>query len=587
MRPRIPEAAPANMDMERGILGAILLTGKWMPDLKLAHLHFEQHREVYRILQSLHEEGREIEILTAMEASRDSEAPAQIGSLICELPNACPSPLAAPAWLRELKRLSGQRGLWRWALEVQQAASQMDFERLERLRRARPSFEDGEDSGDAGSEIDEEPLRPVARVVPEIPNTDGPEPEVRRALRRMERRGASARTMATEVLRTDSRWRARLWFDAFRKQRMIGGRLWTDLDEQRIAEWLSRVYRVEISAESLRPICATISDDHGYDPLVGYLRGLRWDGTERIDTWLQWGMGAADTPILRWIGQAWLVQAVARALRPGCQADAVLVLLGEQGEGKTSTLRELVGEFWSESRIDIGSVPRCYQQLASAWVHELGEMSAFLGSRVDQNEAKTFLTAPVDRFIPLYGRVPVTWARRCVFVGTTNRPEFLRDPTGARRFWPVEVGRASPIRRELVVAARDQLWAEAVHRLNAGAEWWLPRERWSELREIQQDYQMGDAWADAIERWLSARAAIVPTATGLRVLCADGEPITSKILLTEAVGRRLEQITRTDEMRLGDIMERLGYRRKKVSSPTLKKQVHGFVEKDWMSFSEG
>ena len=97
MRPRLPEEAPANREMERGILGSILLTGKWMPDLKLAHFYFEQHREVYRVLQSLHEEGREIEILTAMEASRDSEAPEQIGALICALPNACPSPLAAPA----------------------------------------------------------------------------------------------------------------------------------------------------------------------------------------------------------------------------------------------------------------------------------------------------------------------------------------------------------------------------------------------------------------------------------------------------------------------------------------------------------
>ena len=347
------------------------------------------------------------------------------------------------------------------------------------------------------------------------------------------------------------------------------------------------MYRVEISAESLRPICATISDDHSYDPLVGYLRGLVWDGTERIDTWLQWGMGASVTPINRWIGQAWLVQAAARALRPGCQADAVLVLMGEQGEGKTSTLRELVGEFWSESRIDIGSVPRCYQQLASAWVHELGEMSAFLGSRVDQNEAKTFLTAPTDRFIPLYGRAPVTWARRCVFVGTTNRPEFLRDPTGARRFWPVEVGRTSPVQRDLVVAARNQLWAEAVHRLESGAEWWLPRERWPELREVQQDYQLSDAWSDAVERWIAAHAQITVTGAALRVLCVGGEPIISKTLLTAAIGKRLEQITRADEMRLSDIMERLGYRSRKVWSPASNRQVHGFIEKETLVFSEG
>ena len=564
------DIAPHNPELERTVLGGVLLTGKLPAKLSAGDFWIGPNREAYELLAGLAEEGRPVDLETAMVELAVTSATRNWGltvTALASMPNACPSPEGLTGWVRELRRLTHQRRLWQWSLDVRAAAADRDFVRLAQLQKAAPKErEDG--------------AEPAGRPGGDLP-TGEPEREVRAVLRRMAGRSASARTMAAEVLRTDTRWKGRLWFDNFRKIQMIGDRIWSDSDDQRVSEWLSRVYRVEISGESLRPICTMIADDNRRDPLTEYLRGLVWDGTERIGSWLLWGMGATDTPINRWIGQAWLVQAVARALRPGCQADATLVLLGEQGEGKTSTLRELVGAFWSESKIDIGNVPRCYQQAAAAWVHELGEMAQFLGSRMDQNEAKNFLTSPVDRFIPLHARATVYWERRCVFVGTTNRPEVLRDPTGARRFWPVEVGVAGPIRRAEVVALRDQLWAEAVHRYDAGDQYWLDKSRWGELRSVQADYQQSDPWAEAVEQWIGEYARVTPTGNGIPVLTAldGGAPVTTKTLLIAAIGRKLDAITQQDANRIGDVLTGLGYRTKKVHSTLTGKTINGIVKK--------
>ncbi len=570
----VADITPHDAEMERATLGAVLLIERWNDGLRLDLFHNPKTAAIAAFLLDMHQRGRTLDLVSVFsdlnEAHQSPDCPPDLRLIrfpeLAVLPNLCPSPESLPGWIVRLRELRHKRALWRWSQEIRAAAAAGDYDRLERLQKSAPRPQ-------------EETAEPAGRIVG-LPDAGAPRASVKRALHGLEKRGASARTMAAEILRTDTRWKDVLWYDDFRKIRMLADRAWSDHDDQRVAEWLARVYRVEISADSLRPILAAISDDHRRDPLNEWLRGLRWDGVERIDTWLQWGMGVVDSPINRWIGQAWLVQAVARALRPGCQADATLVLLGEQGEGKTSTLRQLVGgAFWSESKIDIGNVPRCYQQVAAAWVHELGEMSQFLGSKLDQNEAKNFLTSPSDSFTPLFGRSTVRWLRRSVFVGTTNRPEILRDPTGARRFLPVEVGVTGPVDQAAVVGQRDQLWAEAVARFDAGAEWWLPRARWGELREVQSDYQSGDAWGEAVEQWLREYATTIATPSGLDVLSVreTSEPVTTRVLLIKAIGKDLSAIHTADCARMGDILAGLGFRHRKVRHGS--SVVNGYTKK--------
>jgi hypothetical protein len=536
-------------EAEKSILGAILSQGALVEGLEVGDLFHARHQALLRLLQERALEGVDLVSVLGMIRLLPSDRQAELGGIayVAGLPSACPSIEAVPFWLRQLREARKNRELHQHIKAASAALDSGDYGEAQRLIRQKAPSAVGD--------------RPDHAVFPEGGKPESPILEAFKALKKR-----PDRVKADEVLRRDSRWEGRIWWDDFAKKRMLGREPYQDADDTRISLWLSRVYRLDVAPSMVGALVGAISQDQKKDPLESYLSGLAWDGTERIATWLQWGLGVADTPIHREIGRMWLIQAVARALKPGSRAEATLVLLGEQGEGKTSTLRDLVGSaFWSESKIDIGNSPRCYQQIAAAWVHELGEMAAFLGSRIDQNEAKNFLTAPVDDFIPLHGRNPVQWPRRCVFVGTANRPEILRDPTGARRFWPVEVGVSGPIQRDRVVGCRDQLWAEAVHQFRQGAPWWLPRDQWGALKVLQEDFNVGDAWQEAILDWLSD-----PQVKLLQ------EPITSKRILVGALGKKLETCTRQDEMRIGDIMARLGWRHKAVWSRALRKTVNGY-----------
>ncbi|MGG2035188.1 VapE domain-containing protein [Pseudomonas aeruginosa] len=75
---------------------------------------------------------------------------------------------------------------------------------------------------------------------------------------------------------------------------------------------------------------------------------------------------------------------------------------------------------------------RCY---AAKWISELGELDAF--NKADSTKAKQFFSASVDTFREKYGRRSRDVPRQCVFVGTTNQEEYLKDTTGNRRYWPV------------------------------------------------------------------------------------------------------------------------------------------------------
>lgn len=545
---------PAMHEVERALLGAILLSGQLIQGLELRDFDHPRHKALWSLLLEQVEAGLGVELVSVLgrvgTLGREAEALGGI-AYIGGLPSACPSQEAIPHWLKQLRQCRRDRES---LLRIQEAAA----------TAAAGDLRGAEDLLKRGR-LSALPEAPAPEILPDVGK---PEIAVLARLKLLKNR--PDRVKADEILRWDSRWEQRLWWDDFAKKRMLGERAYQDADDTRISMWLSRVYRVDVAPASISSVAGALALDCARDPLKTYLRTLKWDGKPRISNWLQWGMGVVDTPIRRWIGQAWLVQAVARALQPGCQADATLVLLGEQGEGKTSTLRELVGSaFWSESKIDIGNTPRCYHQVAAAWVHELGEMADFLGSRMDQNEAKNFLTSPADRFTPLHGRAGVEWSRRAVFVGTTNRPEILRDPTGARRFWPVEAGMTGPIQRTQIVAQRDQLWAEAVAQFDAGFVWWLPKSRWGELREVQADYKASDSWEDRILEWLSD-----PQVKILQ------EPVTSRRILVGAIGKRLDAISRSDEMRVGEIMAGLNWRHKAVWNRALKRTVNAFLPKD-------
>jgi hypothetical protein len=211
-----------------------------------------------------------------------------------------------------------------------------------------------------------------------------------------------------------------------------------------------------------------VASENAFNPLREYLTGLVWDGVPRIDTWLETyahaavtdSAGADLTGYVRMVGARWLLSAAARALYPGCKADCVLVLEGNQGFKKSTLFDILGGEWFNDTPLVIGDKD-ANLGAGSNWIHELAELASL--RKTESEQQKAFLSSRTDRFRVPYGRVQQTFPRSCIFAGTTNADTYLHDYTGNRRYWCVFVTArcdAPALKRD-----RDQLWAEAVARL--------------------------------------------------------------------------------------------------------------------------
>jgi predicted P-loop ATPase len=276
---------------------------------------------------------------------------------------------------------------------------------------------------------------------------------------------------------------------------------WTDHEDRRAAEWLQKqgiLVSVEIAGQAVQ----TAARDHPFHPVRAYLESLTWDGVERLDHWLSIYIGAEDTEYSRAVGSRWMISAVARIFRPGAKADCCLILEGPQGIRKSTALRTLAGEYFTDELADLGTKDAA-MQTRGVWIIELSELDSLSHSEVAR--IKAFMSRTTDRFRPPYGMRLVESPRQCVFAGTVNHSTYLRDETGGRRFWPITCGR---IEIEALARDRDQLWAEAKMRFDAGAPWWLES---AELVQLASEEQLqryeGDPWEEIIGPWLELRSS--------------------------------------------------------------------------------
>ena len=132
-----------------------------------------------------------------------------------------------------------------------------------------------------------------------------------------------------------------------------------------------------------------------------------------------------------------LCAAVARAVVGGVKYDYMPIFTGPQGIGKSTFLATLGREWFSDSLTTFEG-KEAAELIQGTWINEIGELTAI---RISITSAvKQFLSKTHDIYRAAYGRQTNKYPRRCVFFGTSNDSEFLKDSTGNRRFWPVDVG---------------------------------------------------------------------------------------------------------------------------------------------------
>lgn len=280
----------------------------------------------------------------------------------------------------------------------------------------------------------------------------------------------------------------------------LPGAEFTDLDTIRIKDWLSKKWRFEPSNDRINEAVSRIADLNRFHPVRDYLDGLTWDGVPRLDTWLKRLLGAiAPEPYLSAVSRKVLVAMVKRVYEPGAKYDQVLILEGSQGRGKSRTLRALAGDAWfTDATINVGDKDAILT-MRSIWLVEMGELSTM--RRADAELLKEFISRTTDRIRVPYGKRTENFPRQCIFIGTTNQKEYLKDTTGNRRYWPVEVGACDV---EAVSAERDQLFAEAKFAYELGEPLWLEDEAMSEGATREQEARaVHDAWEDLIADWIA------------------------------------------------------------------------------------
>ncbi|CAK0751067.1 hypothetical protein CCP3SC15_1740002 [Gammaproteobacteria bacterium] len=350
-----------------------------------------------------------------------------------------------------------------------------------------------------------------------------------------------------DLLEGSKDWRGVIVFDEFSQCTMkvkpppyLGGAVgeWDGVDDSKTAMWLSREHGLVVSSAQVAEAIEVLARVRTIHPVREWLQSLKWDGVGRTASWLTEYLGVPSSEYSKRVARWFLLGMVARVMNPGVKFDYCIVLEGKQGKGKSKVFRILGGEWFGDTDLDLGNKDSM-SALRGKWLYEFAELGSV--TRAEASRQKSFLSRQVDEFRPVYGRREIKLYRQVVFGGTTNEWEWNKDPTGGRRFWPIEC--KDKIDLEGLAGVKDQLFAESFVRHQRGERFWPTPEEQELYFDIEQlKREQPDGLIDALHDWVYTRA--------VEFSIADA--------ICSGLNLDVSKLTRDLQTRVGIVLRKLG-----------------------------
>lgn len=315
------------------------------------------------------------------------------------------------------------------------------------------------------------------------------------------------------ILENDPRVKGKLVYNEFANQAIVQGKVpwteqlthdWSDMDDSGVRYFLENNYQIT-TAYKIEDAKNLAFDRNKIHPVRDYLNSLKWDGVSRLEMLFVDFLGAENSLYTREVAKIHFMGAVARILSPGVKFDTMVTLSGPQGMGKSTFIYKLSKGWYSDS-LDTMRGKEAAELIQGVWHVELGELNATKKSDIDSTKA--FLSRQYDIYRVAYARNTTRFPRQCVFWGTTNDGQFLRDPTGDRRTYPIDCMVKTPsksIFEDLTDDVVDQLWAEAVELYNSGEKIYLTGDAAKMALEKQEEHKEDKPLSGLIESYLDMK----------------------------------------------------------------------------------
>ena len=290
------------------------------------------------------------------------------------------------------------------------------------------------------------------------------------------------------ILENDEAYKGKIEFNELTQMCSFDRNYWTDFIDSHLKLFLEQKYDIVTSIENIGHACNVIADEHRYHPIKEYLQSVQWDGKSRISSVFSDFLGATNNQYTRAVAVISFVGAVARVYQAGVKFDTCTVFVGKQGTGKSKFIYKIAhNPDWFSDSITTFDGKEFYEGILGRWIIELGEGTAFQKSVKER--CKQALASQQDVYRKPYGRHPEIQKRQCVFFGTTNNYDFLKDETGDRRYYPIDVNIANAtksIDKDLDDNYISQLWAEAVQLYHSGQSIYIQDKQVLDLAEQEQ-----------------------------------------------------------------------------------------------------